>query len=159
MNNYLAERIIECARVDQEARFLEDVDPRVKKFLVYSIDAAHSQRFRGWIRDYGYPTLESVGEEALHWFGFLVHHQDFDLALMEDCLKNCTFSPEDTAYLVDRINLVKKIPQVYGTHFHMVDGVRTMYPIENRAEVNSRRSQMGLESLEEYVESQGDSIL
>ena len=154
MNDYLSKTIIKIAEIDQEARFMENVDPKIKKFLIYSIDSAHSHRIRGYIRDYGYPSKEIVGEAALHMFWLLIQHQDFDLILMEDCHNNCIFSPEDTAYLMDRIKMTKGLPQIYGTQFHMEDEIRTIYPIENIEAVDVRRSEKGMESLESYITSQ-----
>lgn len=152
MNELLAKEIILASKIDQETRFLPDPEPRIRKYLIYATDAVHSYRIRNWIKDYGYPTLESVGEEALHMFWLLAQHQDHDLVLMEDCLKNCHFAPQDEAFLTDRVCTVKGVPQIYGTQFKPVNGERTLYPVENMEKVDELRSQKGLEPLASYLE-------
>lgn len=153
MNELLAKEIIYCANMDQEARFLPDPEPKLRKYIIYSVDEAHNHKIKTWISDFGYPTKEMVGEEALHMLWLLVQHQDHDLKLMEDCLKNIRFDPEDEAFLTDRTCVVKGEPQVYGTQFHRVNGERVLYRVKDEKTVDTLRAQKGLEPLAVYLEN------
>jgi hypothetical protein len=61
-------------------------------------------------------------------------------------------SAGDLAYLVDRVRVAEGRPQVYGTQVQMgPDGDPTpRMPIEDPENVNARRAEAGLPTLEEY---------
>ena len=48
---------------------------------------------------------------------------------------------------VDRVRVSEGKPQVYGTQFHEVDGVWVPQPIEDEANVDARRKNVGLPPL------------
>jgi hypothetical protein len=87
----------------------------------------------------------------------LVQHADQDRAFQKRCLKLLAeavkkgeASPEHLAYLTDRVRVADKEKQVYGTQFHEVDGKMEPYPIEDEANVDGRRKEVGLPPLAEY---------
>ncbi len=151
MNNPRLAKIIEqMAKVDQDIRNNASDGFGEKNYLVYAVDAGHAGRIRQIITDYGYPTQDLIGPEAMRAFWLLVQHQDFDLILQEACLTNCDFEPKEKAYLTDRIRVNNEQPQLYGTQFTRKDGKLVPRPIEDEARVDDRRREVGLDSLENY---------
>jgi hypothetical protein len=63
--------------------------------------------------------------------------------LQENVLKNVNLELSDKAALIDRIRYNKGEEQLYGTMLNA--------DIEDKENVNKRRKEMGLNSLEEYL--------
>jgi hypothetical protein len=62
----------------------------------------------------------------------------------------------DVAYLTDKILVGENKKQLYGTQLkHNKDGSYELYPMEDEKNVNVRRSQFGLSSIEEYAKNFG----
>src|SRR3989339_1617951 len=121
-------------------------DYGLANFLVYLLDSAHNYKISKLIEANGYPTQELVGKKAMAHFAVLIIHQDQDLELQEQCLKNCDFEKKHKAYLTDRILVNKGKKQIYGTQFKL-DKKRKLYipqPIRNKREMNKLRKQSSL---------------
>jgi hypothetical protein len=58
---------------------------------------------------------------------------------------------QDYAMLLDRTLVHDNKHQVYGTQIQLVDGEWIPYPIEDPANVDKRRSEIGLFSMEQYL--------
>jgi hypothetical protein len=58
---------------------------------------------------------------------------------------------EDVAFLTDRVLLADGKKQRYGTQFKKVGGRFVPQPIEDEANVDERRKEVGLPSLGEYA--------
>jgi hypothetical protein len=56
------------------------------------------------------------------------------------------------AYLTDRVRLAEGKKQLYGTQFTFVGGKWKLRPLEDEANVDKRRAEVGLSTLAEYVE-------
>lgn len=139
--------IIEMAKIDQELRTQAKPGKELINYLIYAIDGIHNYRLRKIIEKYGYPTQKTMGKEVINSFWLLIQHQDYDIDLQENCLKNCDFEPKDKAYLTDRVLVNKGKKQIYGTQFKRIDGKLTPAPMENKANVNKKRKAAGLKSL------------
>lgn len=151
MNNpRLADLITQMTKVDQDVRNNAAGNFSENNYLVYAIDAGNGARIHQIINDNGYPTQDMIGPEAMKAFWLLVQHQDLDPKLQEACLAHCDFEPKEKAYLEDRVRVNSGRPQFYGTQFTRKDGKLVPRPIEDEALVDKRRSEIGLESMEEY---------
>lgn len=73
------------------------------------------------------------------------------LPIMKDALKNGNISGSELAMLIDRIELNNGRSQIYGSRIQRQEGKFVIYPILDEANVNKRRSEVGLEPLEAYV--------
>ncbi|MDP4507515.1 hypothetical protein Q9G87_36470 [Nonomuraea sp. G32] len=73
---------------------------------------------------------------------------------MRQAVEKDEADPSDLAYLVDRVRVAEKKPQVYGTQWETdpQGNWRPRTPIENEAEVDERRADVGLKPIKEYVE-------
>lgn len=60
-------------------------------------------------------------------------------------------SQKNVAYLTDRVLLAEGKKQIYGTQFSLVDGAWQVRPLEDEANVDKRRAEIGLSTMAEYV--------
>ncbi len=154
-NPQLHTELLERMRTDQNVRNAQPIDA----LQLMRIDSDNTAWMREVIEKHGWPGEAMVGEEGAQAAWLLVQHADQDPAFQRRCLELLTqahkkgdASAQHVAYLTDRVFLAEGKPQVYGTQFHTVDGKLIPRPIENEAEVDQRRSAMGLGSLAEYAE-------
>jgi hypothetical protein len=133
----------------------KEVEVATKK--VQEIDAKNTARMKEVVDKHGWPGKSLVGTEGSQKAWLLVQHADQDHAFQKRCLtllvaavKTGESSPEHLAYLTDRVKVADKEKQVYGTQFRQVDGKMEPYPIEDEANVDKRRKEVGLPPLAEY---------
>ncbi len=156
-NNFFSKAVEEMAKIDQAARKNAMVHlaegQTTYNHVVYLIDFANGQRIQDLIKRFGYPSRTMVGEKLMSSFWLLIQHQDFEPDLQKECLKHCDFEPRNKAYLTDRVLINSGKKQIYGTQFHKNEnGKMEPLPIDDEANVDKRRKEMGLEPLAEYAE-------
>lgn len=125
-------------------------------YVVYAVDEVHNSRIKRIVAEYGFPTVELVGREAMSAFWLLIQHQAYDLKLQEEALEKCDFLPNEKALLTDRILVSKKEKQIYGTQTRRSDSGFEPFPIEDEAHVDERRKSVGLSKLKEYMKERND---
>jgi len=123
-----------------------------------SIDVKHTARMQQIVADIGWPTISKVGERASQMAWLLVQHADHDRDFQRACLALMRaqaageVSPQNIAYLEDRVRVGEGRPQLYGTQFHAnAQGELEPFPIENQEQVDTRRAEVGLGTLAEYT--------
>jgi hypothetical protein len=136
----------------------KDEAPVVAKLI--RIDAKNTQRMKEIVDRYGWPGKTLVGDDGANAAWLLVQHADHDhafqkrcLALLKDAVKKHEASGQQLAYLTDRVLTGEGKKQVYGTQLHTVDGRLVPQPIEDEANVDRRRKEVGLGPLTEYLET------
>jgi len=146
-----------------EARLNEIVDEATiahVKDECRRIDAQNHTRLKVLFAKYGYLDADRFGEKASHHFWLLVQHCDqapeFQLEVlnaMEIALKAGSINPGDYAYLYDRAHVNTGQLQRYGTQLkEKEDGSGyEPNPIEAPELVDTRRIEMGLPPLAEYL--------
>lgn len=156
INYALQKEILLMCEIDQTLRrqYFESGDESIKDEYK-RIDKLHYARLQEIIHQFGWPGYKLVGEEASFSFWLLVQHTD-ELPFQKKCLgllkiavQENDAKPENLAYLTDRILINEGKPQVYGTQ---ITDEGTPYPIEDEEHVNERREEVGLCTLEEYLE-------
>ena len=108
----------------------------------------------------GYPTIDKVGIKANEAAWLIIQHSISQPALMKKCaalLKSAVrenkASPQNLAYLTDRIAVFEEKLQLYGTQFDWDEnGNLSPNPYDNLNKVNERRKSIGLNTLEEQTE-------
>jgi hypothetical protein len=113
-----------------------------------------------YFREYGFPGIKENGEKATLNFWLLVQHSDHDvnfqnqvLIAMKKELDAKNVKPSEYAYLYDRVKKNQGKPQLYGTQMVWDShGIHTPYNLESPEKVNERRKEMGLNSIEEYLQ-------
>ncbi len=141
-----------------------DYHPRIKE-----VHERNNARIKQIIKRQGWPTISLVGKEAAEAAWLIVQHAVLDTAFMKSCLalleeavRRDEAEGRHFAYLQDRVLNMSGRPQIYGTQ-HDVDENGTAFPlpIENSAEVDNLRREMGLGTLTEAtkrIQERADNI-
>lgn len=148
--------------IEIERMVTADQDMREKNlqgddFWDADIDRINTEKMKEIVAQIGWPTVSKVGESGAHGAWLLIQHADHDVVFQEQCLELMKKEPStevdsiDIAYLDDRVRVNKGQPQLYGTQFTEKDGRRVPKLIENEAEVDKRRKDAGLDTIEEYT--------
>lgn len=163
MNNMLTQEILAMAEADQ--RILQELaetgelgtieyHPRVRE-----IHIKNTIRMKEIIEEYGWPGRDLVGQEGAEAAWMVVQHAVLDLDFMQSCVpllenavKNNQSEGWHLAFLRDRLLTLRGQPQIYGTQFDRdEEGWPIPYPIEDEADVDQRRADLGLNTLKERI--------
>jgi len=117
---------------------------------------------------YGYLGYDKVGINSSHNFWLLVQHadkhpdfQDSVLVRMKIEADKGNSSITDYAYLLDRVLINTGQKQVYGTQMTL-NSSKTSYepkPVIEPEKLNERRRQVGLPTIEVYIQIMNDNYL
>jgi hypothetical protein len=151
MHNELSSELIKRSQIDQEMRnkAIADVskwDSRIDEDNTGWLERAVSQN--------GWPTISAIGEEASQAAWLLVQHADHEPDFQAKCLAMMKELPKgevklsNIAYLEDRVRVAAGKPQIYGTQFYKEGDYFGPRPIEDEANLETRRLAMGLETFE-----------
>lgn len=139
-----------------ESSEIKDIDQRLKDQLTVNYAAAHKI-----METHGFPGTDLVGSEATHKFWMIIQHldnyPDFQsqvLRKMERAVNDGKAEKVDFAYLYDRICINEGRPQYYGTQYYYEADSKTymLHPTDNIENTNAERAEMGLSSVEVYLE-------
>jgi hypothetical protein len=165
-NPRLRQELLQRVKEDQAIRnelIAKGVEHPDKAILarMETIDAANAKRVRAIVRKYGWPSPELVGMDGAEAAFMLVQHADLPLQkqmlpLVEKAYRSGGLSGQSYALLLDRVLVGEGKPQVYGTQakrFEDWNGQEpVLQPIEDEANVDKRRAEVGLFPLSEYRE-------
>jgi hypothetical protein len=156
----LRKELLRMMKEDQDARqeALKSQPPKeAAARKVQEIDGKNTARMKEIIDKQGWPGQKLVGKDGAHAAWLLVQHADKDrtfqkrcLPLLERAVKAGEAAGMDLAYLTDRVRIGENKKQVYGTQFRQVEGKLEPFPIEDEANVDKRRKEVGLSTLAEY---------
>ncbi|SBS31194.1 hypothetical protein MSP8886_02017 [Marinomonas spartinae] len=127
-----------------------DYHPRMK-----AVHEKNNARIKEIINQYGWPGFSLVGKEGSSAAWLVIQHAVLDTDFMDKCLpllQDAINRGESEgwclAYLQDRVLTMSGKPQIYGTQ-HDIDenGIAYPLPIEEPANVETLRKEVGLESL------------
>ncbi len=165
LNKSLQEELLQMGAEDQQVRKslpppTDSANTKVIATAFEKIDRKHSARMWEILRQYGWPGYSLVGQEGAGAAWLLVQHADLDTALQDTSLmllsaaaKNGDASFSNVAYLTDRVLTNQGKKQIFGTQTHW-DSASSGFvpdPIEDEANVDSRREKAGLGPLAEYL--------
>ena len=146
------------AKRDQEARadFVKATPAVIAN--AQAIDAANTRRMKEIIRLRGFPGRSLVGLDGAQAAFLLVQHADQDLAFQKAVLPQVERAytagevpGEAVALLTDRILVAEGKPQRYGSQVAIENGTIRVQPTIDDATLDSRRSQLGLPPMREYL--------
>lgn len=119
------------------------------------VDRENTAFLKQAVAKHGWPGKRVVGVDGANAAWFLAQHADLDLAFQKECLAKMEplvaageVTAKDYAHLWDRVAVAEGRPQRWGTQF---DGDEPA-PIEDPANVDARRKEVGLPTLAEYKE-------
>jgi hypothetical protein len=120
-------------------------------------DAENTTWLKGIVAKQGWPTITDIGKDGFNAAWLLVQHADADRPFQKQCLElmeklpRNEVIPSNVAYLTDRVLVADGKKQKYGTQFTQVDGKHQPQPIEDEANVDKRRKELGLSTMAEYT--------
>jgi tetratricopeptide (TPR) repeat protein len=125
-------------------------------------DSLNQLEVKRILADYGWPGISQVGEQANKAVWVIVTHgplamQEMVLPVLQKSVKAEESKPEHLAMLEDMILVQKEEKQKYGTYL-IVDpatGSKSLYPVDDREAVETRRAELGLDPLSQYLEQNG----
>ena len=137
--------------VDQKAEF-DKLSAAIKK-----VDSENNDWLKEVVENHGWPTTTLVGKDGARAAWLLIQHADADPQFQRKCLDlmvklpSGKVSQKHIAFLTDRVLLAEGKKQVYGTQFSKVDGKLRPRALEDEANVDKRRAEVGLPPLAEYA--------
>jgi hypothetical protein len=150
------------AKLADEADFEKSLDTTRKAEFdrlgqaMQRIDTENTRRMEEIVDRFGWPTYALVGKDGANAAWLLVQHADLSPKFQQKCLDLMTRAPRDQidwgdlAYLTDRVLLAEGKKQVYGTQFTLENGKCKPRSLEDEANVDKRRKEVGLEPLADY---------
>jgi hypothetical protein len=155
-NKELIEQLKKIEASDQEFRGKEASAEDWKKQNI--IDSLNTVKVEKIISTYGYPGKNLVGSEYSETAFLVIQHASLEvqekyLPIIKEAATRRQIRKSPCALLIDRINMRKGVPQIYGTQlvFDKLTGKYKLYPIENIKNVDERRKEVGLGTLREYL--------
>lgn len=139
-------------QLEQSSEHIDSLGQRLAR-----IDEENREWIKEQVKAHGWLGKSLVGEEGAHNAWLLVQHADQDLPFQESCLKQMVELPKgevaavDIAYLTDRVLSAQKKPQRYGTQCSVENGVARVKDVEDPENLNQRRTELGLEPIEDYL--------
>jgi hypothetical protein len=134
----------------------------LRRFM--ELDRQNTADLKSLLKTHSWFTISQFGKKCDNNAWLLVQHADQDpefqkeiLAKLEKLYPTGETRPQNYAYLFDRVALSssdpsKRQPQRYGTQGHCVaPGKWEPFPIEDEANVDTRRAEVGLPPLAEYI--------
>jgi hypothetical protein len=127
---------------------------------MHDIDRDNTARMKEIVKQYGWPGPELVGDDGVEAAFLLVQHADYEfqkemLPLVREAYRAKKLSGQSYALLLDRVLVKEGKPQVYGTQAKPMDQWKgnepVLQPIEDEANVDRRRAEIGLIPLSEYI--------
>lgn len=125
---------------------------------MHALDSQNAARMRSIIKKVGWPGADLVGRDGTEAAFTLVQHASHSLQkellpLVKKKFKAGILPGPNYALFLDRVLVEDGKPQVYGLKakpFAEWNGEPLLYPIADEANVDKRRTEVGLSSLAEY---------
>jgi Family of unknown function (DUF6624) len=125
------------------------------------IDRKNTLRMKSIIKAYGWPSAELVGWDGSEAAFLLVQHSDHRTRkelqpMLQKEFRTGNLSGPNYALFIDRVLVDDGRPQIYGLRARPMNewtaGEPVLFPIEDEANVDKRRAEIGLGPLSEYRE-------
>jgi hypothetical protein len=122
-----------------------------------SVDNKNTARLKAIVKKHSWVTEKSAGKDGVNAAFLIVQHSP-DYAFQEEMLPLIKrsysngegISGQELALLTDRVLVHQDKQQMYGTQLNIENGELVFDPIYDIDNVDSRRAEVGLPSLEEY---------
>ena len=155
---HIALELKNMVAIDQDMR----IRSQTEGYWDETVDEKHAQRMKEIILEIGWPTVSKVGKDGAHNAWLLIQHADHDVNFQAQCLQSMKdmlideVAKTDIAYLEDRVRINQGRGQLYGTQFRQENGTHIPEPIEDEANVDARRNEMGMGTLAEGIQEMYD---
>ncbi len=121
------------------------------------IDAANQLRLDKLVRQHGWPEKKDVGPKAVMGAFIVVQHAPREYMkryapTVREAAERGDLPKGEFARFDDRLRMYYDLPQRYGTQINTDSkGISTFWQIEDEANVDKRRAEVGLGPLAEYA--------
>ncbi len=112
-----------------------------------------ANRIQEIVTEFGWPTVDMVGQDASQAAWIIVQHADYDKGFQDRMLKimrplalEGKINPANYAYLYDRTHH----PQLYGTQGKCEGTDFTPFPIQDVEDIDSRRLELKMTTAQAY---------
>lgn len=151
-NTLTLETIIET---DQQA--IKDFKAgKITAFDLTEINRKNVAIVKKIITEIGFPTINLTSQKAYKAAVLVVLHSG-DIEFLNQSIKNLqnadpvSIQKKDIAYMIDKVRVIQKLPQLYGTQYNIdKNGVLKYIEIEKPEDLEKRREEYGMESFSEY---------
>jgi hypothetical protein len=164
-NLTLRNELLHIYRTDQERPISMMDSDFMSKWRKQTItDSLNMIRIAAILDSIGYPGKSMVGDTAYTAAFFVVQHSNLKnrekyIPLIRNAAEKNEIEWKYVAMMIDRIQTDKHEKQIYGTQLRGIKDPNTgfateklkFFPIEDPANVNQRRKQVGLSPIEEYA--------
>jgi len=162
----LRRELVQMFQADQDIRNkliqagMASPDP-VLQARMGELDAANTTRLQEIVAEYGWPDPALVGFDGAEAAFTLLQHAEYVVQkqlypLLEAAYKSKRAAGQSYALLTDRILVKEGKPQIYGTQARptqeWVNREPVFFDIEDEANVDQRRAEVGLPPLAKYTE-------
>jgi hypothetical protein len=149
--------------LDQKYRKAADDDPWIagneKKWSEqHIIDSINQYKLAQIISKKGYPGKNMIGYELMNVAFMVIQHaelpyQEKYLSLLTKAAQNDQMKKSNLPLIIDRINMRKDIPQIYGTQsvWNEKRKVLVLYKVESLKDVDQRRAKYDLQKLSDAM--------
>ena len=153
MNNLISKHQIDTSATNTEQGYW--LDPEY-----INVDEVTRNQLKEIFNEYGFPTRQLVGKDAMNGVFYIIQHSDGDknwqksqLPNIELAIKKGDLDRQLYAYLYDRIQVGNGGQQKYGTQLLNVDRTKKTVQLldtEDLENLNQRRREVGLSPIETY---------
>lgn len=133
---------------------------KLTKLDAISIEKINREKLKKIIIEFGFPTRQLVGKDAMHGIFLIIQHSDGDkewqkdqLLNIERAVKQGDMDGQSYAYLYDRIKINSGKKQLYGTQFKNVDSINKKVELADTEDVENldrRRMEVGIMPIHMY---------
>jgi len=129
--------------------------------IIHEKDSVNEIIVSGLLDKYGWISKEVVGSNGNATLGLVLQHSSLAtqlkyLPVMREAVKTGKADPYDLAMLEDLVLVRQGKKQLYGTSVISVEGKKYyVSPMEDPANVDKRRAELGLGTLDEYLRNWG----
>jgi len=113
------------------------------------------------LNKFGWLPKDSIGQKAASALFLIIQHSPTDVMekyfpMLKEMVEEGQAKRTDLALMEDRILMYNHKKQIYGSQASLIDEEMQIWPIENAADVNKLRLEIGFETtVEENAESMG----
>ena len=164
--NQIIQQLDSILKIDQNYRQISrrvriefgiESDTIKKLFKVIShSDSLNLIRVTEILDHYGWLGPNEIGFEGNRALFFVIQHSNKAtmekyLPMMKEAVTKGNAEPDLLALLIDRVEVLNDRPQIYGSQFQIIDGKYVLYKTLDLKNVNTRRAEVGLGPIEEYL--------
>lgn len=137
---------------------MSEVEKKQKWVKINELDSLNLIKIEKIFEKHGYPSKSKVGTRFSGTAFLVVQHSNLATMkkyykLFEDAVNKGDLEKPSFALFVDRYRMWSDEKQLYGSQVrdYLGNGKWAFHPIEDEENVNKRRAEMGLGTLEEYA--------